>query len=171
MPLRPRICWNATAPTKGGTTSGSSPSTVDQRPAREAVAHREDRERHRDDAADQHREHAGQQGVDEGLAEERAREEGEQRTEGGPAAVEDRHREHLEQRIDDGDREQGQQGRHQRGFPARARPHQADAGWLDSTAGASGTMGWAAKVRYSRSASVCSRRRYAHAQPSSAASG
>ena len=28
VPLRPRICWNATAPTKGGTTNGKTASTV-----------------------------------------------------------------------------------------------------------------------------------------------
>ncbi len=35
MPLRPRICWKATAPTKGGMTSGRSPRVVNsERPGK-----------------------------------------------------------------------------------------------------------------------------------------
>ncbi len=130
----------------------------DQGPPREAVAHGEQRQRHRDHAADHHRQHAGQQRVHERLAEERAPEEGRERSQGGHAPVQEGHRQHLEQRVDDGGREQGQQGRHQRGLARRAVCHQADAVGLDSTADASGAIGCAANVRYSRSSRVCSRR-------------
>jgi len=129
----------------------------DQRPPRKAVAHGEQRQRHRDHAADHHRQHPRQQRVHERLAEERPPEEGGQRPQRGHAPVEEGHREHLEKRVDDGGREQAQQGRHQRGLARRARCHQADAE-LDSTADVSGAIGCAAKVRYSRSSRVCSRR-------------
>ncbi len=130
----------------------------DQRPPRKSVAHGEERQRHRDHAADHHREHSRQQRVHERLAEERTRRRTRQRAQRGHACVQDRHRQHLEQRIDDGGGEQDQEGRHQRGLARRAVCHQAAAVGLDSTAGASGAIGCAANVRYSRSSRVCSRR-------------